>query len=84
MCVFQATASNLVSTATMECVLSTSSTSYDSGAYPSIRWGKGPLQNTRILTVTNLTTTIYPLLEATTNNPIPTILYYTLQCVRIA
>ena len=85
MCVFQASVLNLPNTATIECVLSTSSTAYEtSWSYPSVIWGSGIIQNTRILTVTNLTTTIYPLLEASSNNPVPTIMYCTLQCVRIA
>ena len=85
MCVFEATAVNVLSNQTVDFVLSTSSTDTDVGwPYPGFRYGSGQLHTTRIFTVTNLTTTIYPLVWVSDNTSNSSVMYYTLQCVKIA
>ena len=85
MCVFEGSAINVLSNETVDFALSTSSTDTDAG-WPCSQfiYGSGAFHTTRILTVTNLTTTIYPLVWVSDNTNNAGIMYYTLQCVRIA
>ena len=85
MYLFEATAVNVLSSQTVDFVLSTSSTDMDVGwPYAGFRYGSGHLHTTRIFTVTNPTTTIYPLVWVSDNTNNASVMYYTLQCVRLA
>ena len=69
----------------MDFVLPTSSIGMDSGwTYQVSSLGGGLLHTTRMFTVTDITTTIYPVVYATTVTcGSPGIFKYSLQCVRI-
>jgi len=87
MCVFQATpnAFNTNGTQILNYGLSVNPTSMDSSwPYQSCYGFATQVQYTRIFTVTNLTTTIYPIAFVDISNGSQGLLNYTLQCVRIA
>jgi len=87
MCVFQATpnAFNTNGTQILNYGLSINPTSMDSSwPYQNAYGFASQVQYTRIFTVTNLTTTIYPIAFVDISNGNQGLLNYTLQCVRIA
>ena len=87
MCVFQATPSgfNTNGTQTLNYGLSINPTSMDSAWPFQNAYGFATqLHTTRIFTVTNLTTTIYPVVFVDISNGNQVLLNFTLQCVRIA
>jgi hypothetical protein len=85
MCVFEASPSGFTTTQKIVFGLSTSSTSMDSGwPYQTNGGGNSLIHTTRVFTVTDLTTTIYPLVYVDTANGAQYIGSPTVQCVRIA
>ena len=77
MCVFEGTGIYCASTQVVLFELSTSSTGMDSGwSYQ----GSSLFHTSRIFTVTDLTTTIYPLVYSSTITGTPSILNYNVQC----
>ena len=87
MCVFQASpnAFNTNGTQILNYGLSMNPTSMDSAwPYQNAYGFASQVQYTRIFTVTNLTTTIYPIAFVDISNGNQSLLNYTLQCVRIA
>ena len=87
MCVFQATptAFNTNGTQILNYGLSVNSTSMDSSwPYQNAYGFATQLHTTRIFTVTNLTTTIYPVVSVDISNGNQALWNFTLQCVRIA
>jgi hypothetical protein len=87
MCVFQATPNgfNTNGTQILNYGLSVNPTSMDSSwPYQSCYGFATQVHYTRIFTVTNLTTTIYPIAFVDISNGNQGLLNYTLQCVRIA
>ena len=85
MCVFEASPTGFNTTQKIYFGLSTSSTAMDSGwPYQTNGGGNSLIHTTRVFTVTDLTTTIYPLVYVDTANGAQYIGSPTVQYVRIA
>ena len=85
MCVFEASPSGFTTPQKIYFGLSTSSTGMDSGwPYQTNGGGNSLIYTTRVFTVTDLTTTIYPLLYVDTADGMQYVGSPTAQYVRIA